>query len=64
MNKEELTKTMYLANPNICPFCKSNDLECDTFEVVNDSDVKQNVICNNCIKSWTDIYTISDVEFD
>lgn len=64
MDKNELTKTMYLSNPNICPFCKSNDLETEQFEVVDDSgEAKQIVSCNHCYKAWTDVYKLSDVEF-
>lgn len=64
MEKSDALKAMYLASPNICPYCQSNNLECEQFEVIDDSgEVKQIVSCMNCSKAWTDIYKLSDVEF-
>jgi len=54
-------KKEYLKDPHHCPYCKSDnisagELEADGFQAWS------NVVCNNCKKEWTDIYTLTDVE--
>ena len=58
----EKEREKYLKNPNICPFCESNDLDCGRMEA--DSEIaRQNVICNNCLAEWTDEYSLRGVTF-
>jgi len=55
------TKIEYLHNPDICPFCKSNDLEATSMDV-DSNRAWQPVKCNGCGEEWTDIYKLVDIE--
>lgn len=56
-------KQEYIENPNHCPYCKSEDLTI----ISKDSDYNQawyGVQCEDCEKTWKDIYTLTDIEED
>ena len=61
---EQLTneqKKRYLENSNYCLHCESENISAGNY----DFDFNQcwsNVKCNSCGKTWTDIYTLTDVE--
>lgn len=46
---------------NFCPFCKSDEIQAiagiDGFY----SELYQNVVCENCGETWTDIYVLKGV---
>lgn len=44
-----------------CPFCGSQSIEGDSFEV-DAGGAAQEVGCNNCDKTWTDVYTLTKYE--
>ena len=54
-------KSRYLKNPNICPFCHSDDLETHSIEQDNIT-AKQWVTCHGCETEWNDIYQLVDIE--
>jgi len=43
-----------------CPFCKSEEIEGREINIDCDY-TTQEVVCNNCGKSWRDIYQLTDV---
>jgi len=47
---------------NRCPYCSSEDLRTLGQPSVYDECIKQDVQCLYCGKTWTDIYTLSDIE--
>ena len=51
----------YLKNPNVCPYCNSNDLLASRISV-NDSVAVQDISCSNCDKQWTDVYTLTSAD--
>jgi hypothetical protein len=59
-SKEELEKAYLKNDGERCPICQSSDLEGESLEV-EASKVYQNVSCFVCGASWTDEYTLSDV---
>ena len=59
MTEEQLAT--YLAEPNICPFCESNNLDTEGFSPGHNT-VSQDVICLECEESWVDQYTLTGVD--
>ena len=57
----EKQKKTYLENSNLCPSCKSDQIEGSSVEI-DDGGAYQPMICSDCGKSWNDIYTLTDVE--
>ena len=47
-----------------CPFCNSNDIQGEVTISSSDYDesYEQPIYCNECGKTWKDIYTLTDVE--
>ncbi len=59
----EEEKNRYLASPDMCPYCGSNEL---SFGKVT-ADVNravQNILCGQCKKRWTNIYGLTRMEED
>ena len=59
----EEQKNKYLASPDICPYCGSDEL---TLGKVT-ADVNrtlQSVSCRQCKKRWTSIYELTRIEED
>jgi hypothetical protein len=53
-------KKGYLRDPNECPYCISENIE-----VISDFDyetLSTTVACRDCSKTWSDCYTLTDVE--
>ena len=62
---EKLTKKQikeYLKNPNVCLFCKSDDIIGVEQMDADFNQAWRNIICNKCGKEWTEIFTMTDVE--
>lgn len=55
-------KKNYIADPWICPFCGSQNIEADMAPVVELNQTSQKICCDDCGAAWTDIYTMTDVE--
>lgn len=53
-------KAAYLENPNICPYCESNDLEASAPDYTG-STIEQNILCLGCNQRWIDIYKIKSI---
>ncbi len=47
-----------------CLFCGSQEIEVTGMPEWEEHDVHQEVVCNDCDRIWTDIYTLTDVEFE
>ena len=50
----------YLKNSGFCPFCKSKDIQGEDINADGNT-MSQEIRCNNCDKSWQDIYTLTNV---
>lgn len=61
---EENDRTgQYLADGgNICPYCQSNDLDSGRIEA-DSTGAWTTVTCNNCLKTWDDVYTLTGVNW-
>ena len=46
---------------NYCPYCESEDIEAGHFDF-DGNRCRQNVVCNDRRREWTDIYKLVDVE--
>lgn len=53
----------YLKNPDICPFCDSENITTvdHDFSYIN---AYKNIICRSCDKQWTEEFTITKVVED
>ena len=58
----ETLRNKYLANPVVCPYCDSRNLDGDILEV-DGTTAWQSITCGKCGKEWEDIYTLTNVEF-
>ena len=47
---------------NLCPFCKSGDIEGGSIEIDSDY-AAQEVSCNECSEEWTEIYKLVSRSF-
>lgn len=54
-------KRNYLSSQGNCPFCGSGTLCGDSYDCEGGS-VAQRIECEDCGKSWHDIYTLTDIE--
>ncbi|MDH2290015.1 hypothetical protein QD172_01955 [Cobetia sp. 10Alg 146] len=57
---DEATRARYLADPNLCPFCESNDLEGGSVSI-DDRHARQAITCLHCYAIWVDQYHLSDI---
>ena len=57
----EEIKAKYLANPTICPFCDSKNLEADESSYTETTTYNK-VQCEDCKVEWTEVYTVSNIE--
>lgn len=53
-------KEAYLSSPSKCPYCDSEDIESGALDA-DGAVATAEVECNNCHKSWTDVYRLVDV---
>jgi len=58
---EEQKKEYLQGGGNHCPYCKSDNLSTGE-KNFDDRYATVNVVCDDCAKEWTDIYTMTDVE--
>ena len=56
-------KKDYLESPSHCPKCKGINITGGHIEVDGET-AWQNITCEDCDASWSDIYTLSDVEME
>lgn len=61
MNISENNKKQHLSNSNVCPVCKSTDIEGHKFESET-SNAWQPVSCSSCESEWNAIYRLVDIE--
>lgn len=54
-------KEAYLKDNLKCPHCRSEQIEGGP-TMVEGNEAWQKMGCNECQKSWQDIYTLSDIE--
>ena len=54
-------KKKYIENPNICPYCKSEDISGENFEAGYNQAWRE-IECNSCGKEWMEIFTMTDIE--
>ena len=54
-------KKAYLKDSSHCPFCSSPNYEGEEIEI-NDNQAEQVLNCNDCGRSWRDIYVLKIVE--
>ena len=54
-------KQEYLAQPNRCPFCKSENIEAQMFDSDGLTQAFQDVECKDCGREWRDHYKLVDV---
>ncbi len=56
----------YLANPLICPFCGSDEVEENPelrgFEEIDQHEIMCQKRCKTCDKMWRDYYKLIDIE--
>ena len=61
-SRKEMPVAEYLENPNLCPFCRSEEIT-TTGEIFYPDDFcgeyRQNVKCLACQRGWADCYTLS-----
>lgn len=43
-----------------CPYCKSHEISADSPQT-GDNDITERVECLSCGKTWTDIFTVTDI---
>lgn len=56
-----LQKQQYLKNPSRCPYCGSGDIIGGHIEV-DSAEAWQTIECEDCLRSWNDIYTLTNIE--
>lgn len=54
----------YLENSSRCPHCGSANIEAGSLDTCSGGEIYQPVGCLNCKKSWQDVYTLTDIEFN
>lgn len=60
---EQMNKEHYLeSGGNRCPYCGSESITASHYELENDFEIKQEVICNDCDKRWKDVLRLVDIE--
>ena len=65
-DRENQLRGKYVArNGVICPFCNSDDLDpCGKYITNVEGNITQLVECLGCGKTWTDVYSLTGMEFD
>lgn len=58
LTKEQ--KEAYLADSNVCPFCKGNNFDAGHL-YIEGSYAYMKITCNDCEKVWTDEYRLVNV---
>ena len=54
-------KLAYLRRGASCPYCRSESITGDSVDIEGNR-ASQEVSCQNCGKTWRDIYRLADVE--
>lgn len=68
--KPEQIKAYIAGEERSCPFCHSQDIAAITdgdsfegeFEPIWDNEVKRELVCATCKKSWREYYKLQDIE--
>jgi len=60
-DKKEIDLEKYLKNPDLCPFCGSEDITAGHVDCI---DIKawRNVRCISCKEEWVEEFTITNVK--
>jgi formate dehydrogenase maturation protein FdhE len=53
----------YLKNPNVCPFCGSDNISADHADFAWNSGIRP-VACEDCNKEWVEEFTLTSVIFN
>lgn len=56
----EKQKEEYIAHPNTCPYCDSEEL-CGEHLETDDNYGWVHVHCEDCNKAWQDLYTLTGI---
>jgi hypothetical protein len=67
MPKNKLTKAdkeNYVSHPNHCPYCESDDIDAGQGADFDEELCTVGVLCNDCGKTWTDVYKLVSIEED
>lgn len=63
MEELEITQDMqddYGNNPNLCPFCKSDNISGGHIDAAN-TYATRNVICLDCKAEWTEMFELIEI---
>lgn len=60
MTGEQRTAYLHSAEPNLCPYCKGDDVQ-GGFVEIDGKQASQNVLCVDCHAEWRDVYVLSTV---
>lgn len=60
----EKQKKEYLKNPNLCPFCKSENIHIEDRNFVDGNYMFQKIWCSACDRNYSETYRLTDVEAD
>ena len=54
-------KSLYLQRGGYCPYCRSESVTGESVDIDSPS-ATQEVSCQNCGRTWRDIYRLADLE--
>lgn len=66
-NESKLTTSQiaaYIEKPNRCPYCESYNIDAGGGTEIEDNICTVYVTCDDCKKSWTDVYRLVDMKPD
>lgn len=56
-------RVKYLSNPNVCPFCGSDNITAEHAEFY-DNNASRPIACEDCNKEWVEEFTLTYVIFN
>ena len=59
---DEKQKARYMKDQDRCPYCQSDNINGEGFDVYDSDTIWQRIICGDCKKEWNDIYQFVNVE--
>lgn len=58
----QMSNTYIFRNGGNCPFCGSEDIHALHEEVWEDTRILDPIVCLECNRGWTDVYTLTHIE--